>query len=57
LIARKVTLLQKKNLNVIHIQRSNWEGFKAGALKYGLTMAKGEYIAVFDADFFLPAIF
>ncbi|MBI1184127.1 glycosyltransferase [bacterium] len=34
-----------------HIKRTKREGFKAGALKYGLEQAKGEFIAVFDADF------
>ncbi len=54
LIARTVALLQKKNITVRHIQRQNREGFKAGALKNGLSMAKGEYIAIFDSDF-LPS--
>ncbi len=54
LIARTVALLQKKNITVKHIQRQNREGFKAGALKNGLSMAKGEYIAIFDSDF-LPS--
>lgn len=34
-----------------HIRRPNREGFKAGALAYGLQQAKGEFIAIFDADF------
>jgi cellulose synthase/poly-beta-1,6-N-acetylglucosamine synthase-like glycosyltransferase len=54
LIARTVALLQKKNITVKHIQRQNREGFKAGALKNGLSIAKGEYIAIFDSDF-LPS--
>lgn len=37
--------------NVTHIHRTNREGFKAGALKVGLENAKGEFVAVFDADF------
>ena len=31
--------------------RENRQGFKAGALKEGLEIAKGEFIAIFDADF------
>jgi cellulose synthase/poly-beta-1,6-N-acetylglucosamine synthase-like glycosyltransferase len=54
LMAQKIAVLQQRNIAVTHIQRQNREGFKAGALKHGLTMAKGEYIAVFDADF-LPS--
>lgn len=33
------------------IRRNNREGYKAGALKYGLELAKGSFIAIFDADF------
>ncbi len=44
---------QKKDagFTISHIQRKNRVGFKAGALKAGLEKAKGEYIAIFDADF------
>ena len=31
--------------------RSDRKGFKAGALKEGLKVAKGDFIAIFDADF------
>ena len=54
IIAEQLALLQQQNISIQHIQRQNREGFKGGALKHGLSMAKGEYIAVFDADF-LPA--
>lgn len=37
--------------DIVHIHRTNREGYKAGALKIGLDTAKGEYVAVFDADF------
>lgn len=43
--------LQQSGLNITHIRRSNRNGFKAGALKEGLKTAKGEFIAIFDADF------
>ena len=43
--------LQKTGLDIQHITRENRRGFKAGALKEGLKTAKGEYIAIFDADF------
>ncbi|WP_035483431.1 cellulose synthase family protein [Algoriphagus marincola] len=35
----------------VYIHRENRKGFKAGALKEGLEKAKGEFIAIFDADF------
>lgn len=43
--------LQQQGMDIQHIRRKNRTGFKAGALKKGLKIAKGEYIAVFDADF------
>ncbi len=49
--ANLIKELQQKGLDIQHIQRGNREGFKAGALKEGLKIAKGEFIAIFDADF------
>lgn len=49
--AKKIKQLQKKGLDIVHIIRDNRNGFKAGALKEGLAICKGEYIAIFDADF------
>jgi cellulose synthase/poly-beta-1,6-N-acetylglucosamine synthase-like glycosyltransferase len=43
--------LAKTGLDIKHITRENRVGFKAGALKEGLEIAKGEFIAIFDADF------
>lgn len=43
-----------RGVNVVHIHRSDRAGFKAGALKAGLEVASGEYLAVFDADFIPP---
>ncbi len=40
-----------QGINIIHLRRENRIGFKAGALKEGLKTAKGEFIAIFDADF------
>ena len=51
IIARKIALLQQQNISIHHIQRQKRDGYKAGALKHGLSLAKGEYLAVFDADF------
>jgi len=49
--AAQITVLKSKGHNIFHICRTNREGFKAGALKEGLKIAKGEFIAIFDADF------
>jgi cellulose synthase/poly-beta-1,6-N-acetylglucosamine synthase-like glycosyltransferase len=42
---------QNEGFDIVHMRRGTREGFKAGALKEGLKTAKGEYIAIFDADF------
>jgi cellulose synthase/poly-beta-1,6-N-acetylglucosamine synthase-like glycosyltransferase len=42
---------------VAHLHRDNREGFKAGALEAGLKTAKGEFVAIFDADFVPPPDF
>lgn len=39
---------------VSYHHRSNRHGFKAGALQEGMQSAKGEFIAIFDADFVPP---
>ena len=51
LCRRQVQQLKQQNLNIHHIQRQQRQGFKAGALDYGLTLASGELVAIFDADF------
>ena len=50
-IERKVKQWQEKGVDVQQIRRADRKGFKAGALQYGLSIAKGEFIAIFDADF------
>jgi len=39
---------------VVYLHRENRHGFKAGALDAGLKIAKGDLIAIFDADFVPP---
>src|SRR6185503_18016872 len=43
--------------DIKYIHRTNRVGFKAGALEAGLKTARGEFIAIFDADFIPPAGF
>ncbi|MGM5469507.1 cellulose synthase family protein [Flavobacteriaceae bacterium LMO-SS05] len=47
----QIQKLKQSGLDIQHIRRTDRKGFKAGALKEGLKIAKGEYIAIFDADF------
>ena len=49
--SEQISVLQNKGLNIKHVTRSDRKNFKAGALKEGLKIAKGEFIAIFDADF------
>ncbi|MBL8090300.1 MAG: glycosyltransferase [Anaerolineales bacterium] len=51
IVANKVNQIKQKNINIHHLHRDNRSGFKAGALANGLQFAKGEFIAIFDADF------
>ena len=46
-----VEALAATGLDIKHITRTDRTGFKAGALKEGLVVAKGEFIAIFDSDF------
>ena len=51
LVAKMVSQKQKEGFDIVHIRRNSRKGFKAGALKEGMKTAKGDYIAIFDADF------
>jgi cellulose synthase/poly-beta-1,6-N-acetylglucosamine synthase-like glycosyltransferase len=51
LTANHIKTLQQSGLDIKHVLRDGRKNFKAGALKEGLKVAKGEYIAIFDADF------
>ena len=43
-----------QGLDITYLHRTDRTGFKAGALEAGMRVAKGEFIAIFDADF-LPS--
>lgn len=51
LVAKAAAHYQALGYDVKHIHRVDRSGYKAGALKHGLETARGEFIAVFDADF------
>ncbi len=44
-------------LDIVYIHRTDRTGYKAGALDAGLKVAKGELLAIFDADFLPQADF
>jgi cellulose synthase/poly-beta-1,6-N-acetylglucosamine synthase-like glycosyltransferase len=49
--------LRAQGIEVVHCRRAARTGFKAGALAEGLVTARGEFIAIFDADFVPPRDF
>jgi len=51
IILRKLEVLRPLALDIKLIHRENRIGYKAGALDHGLQSAKGDFIAIFDADF------
>ena len=51
IILRKLESLRPLGLDIKLIHREDRKGFKAGALDQGFQLAKGEFIAIFDADF------
>jgi cellulose synthase/poly-beta-1,6-N-acetylglucosamine synthase-like glycosyltransferase len=40
-----------RGIDIAFLHRTDRTGYKAGALEAGLKVAKGEYVAIFDADF------
>ena len=57
IIAAKVKEKTLEGIDIQHVRRPERIGYKAGALKYGNEIAKGEFIAIFDADFIPPPDF
>lgn len=51
IVAQTVREFREKGFDISHVRRPNREGFKAGALLHGMKTSKGEFIAIFDADF------
>jgi len=51
IVAERVELYRRQGIDIEHIQRLDRLGFKAGALEAGLERARGELLAIFDADF------
>ena len=54
---RAVRRLSGQGIDIKHYHRADRRGFKAGALEEGLRVARGEFIAIFDADFIPTADF
>jgi cellulose synthase/poly-beta-1,6-N-acetylglucosamine synthase-like glycosyltransferase len=46
-----------EGIDIKYLHRTDRRGYKAGALEAGLREARGEFIAIFDADFIPPSDF
>lgn len=51
LVHAHVERLRTRGIDAVYIHRTDRSGYKAGALDHGLKVAKGELVAIFDADF------
>ena len=57
LVHHAVEHWRARGIDITHLHRAERSGYKAGALARGLTSARGEFIAFFDADFVPPPDF
>lgn len=54
LAAVRIAHWRTQGIDMKHVRRPDRKGFKAGALAFGTEQARGEFIAIFDADFLPP---
>ena len=52
-----VRRFEAQGFDIKYFHRANRVGYKAGALEAGLKVARGEFVAIFDADFIPPPDF
>ncbi|MCS6788341.1 MAG: glycosyltransferase, partial [Aigarchaeota archaeon] len=57
IIEKTINEKSREGIEFIHLKRPSREGFKAGALQAALNMTRGEFVAIFDADFVPPRDF
>tara|TARA_R110002096_G_scaffold329006_1_gene523006 strand:- start:47414 stop:48895 length:1482 start_codon:yes stop_codon:yes gene_type:complete len=50
-VRKRVEYWANKGIDITMVHRTNRQGFKAGALRDATPFSKGEFIAIFDADF------
>jgi len=57
LAEQRAAYWRQRGVHISCIRRPTRRGYKAGALAYGLERAKGDFVAIFDADFVPPPDF
>lgn len=57
LVNKKAKYYRAIGYDIKVLRRTDRTGYKAGALQYGLSEARGDFIALFDADFVPPVDF
>jgi len=57
LVDKRAAEWRRQGVAMTIVRRSDRSGYKAGALANGLVTARGEFIAIFDADFIPPPDF
>jgi len=56
-VSKAVRYWRSQGVEMVHLRRTERRGYKAGALADGLRVARGEFVAMFDADFVPPRDF
>jgi cellulose synthase/poly-beta-1,6-N-acetylglucosamine synthase-like glycosyltransferase len=57
ILRERIAGLKNFGFSIEHVRRQDRTGYKAGALAAGLACARGEFLAIFDADFVPPVDF
>jgi cellulose synthase/poly-beta-1,6-N-acetylglucosamine synthase-like glycosyltransferase len=57
IVDERAVYWNERGITIKVLHRLQRKGYKAGALQYGLNQSKGEFIAIFDADFVPPPDF
>lgn len=57
MVDERVQYWRERGVEIVVLRRDHRAGYKAGALAEGMLRARGEFLALFDADFIPPADF